>query len=369
MSHDDELELFEALEPLDELSIDFSELDREDATASHREEMTRWSETSGHVRNYRDSLIPLATMDNRLKMITHNAAFAQQIIRGANISGLSFFQIFDPFDNAQQTIDIHKSLKSHLTGFSWRGRVRISHKDFLKIEANALISPVFPSGDSLRSPMGYLCLFDNVTEENRNLLHKTFLSLLEASKLKDNDTGFHIKRVGEYSRLMAKHLFTLQTYPAVDAQFIEDITFLAPMHDVGKIGTPDEILHKKGPLTDWEWEIMREHTINGGFILGSYPSAMANQIPLFHHERWDGSGYPYQFSEEMIPLSARIVALADVYDALRMTRSYKEGFSHQKAVSIIEQSSGKHFDPALVKEFFVLENRFEETFNMLADKT
>jgi len=359
----------EELQPLEELDFEAPEIDREDTTASHREEMTRWSETSEHVKNYMNSCIPLVTMDNRLKIIGYNKAFLQQIVRETEVSHLSIFQIFDPFENAQQTIDIHKSLKSNLTGFSWRGRVRISHKAFLKIEANALISPVFPSGDSLRGPMGYLCLFDDVTEENRNLLHKTFLSLLEASKLKDNDTGFHIKRVGEYSRLMAKHLYALQTNPEVDAQFIEDITFLAPMHDVGKIGTPDEILHKKGPLTEWEWEIMREHTINGGFILSSYPSPMANQIPLFHHERWDGSGYPYQFSENMIPLSARIVALADVYDALRMTRSYKEGFSHEKAATLIEQGAGKHFDPFLVKQFFILESRFEDTFNMLADNS
>jgi putative two-component system response regulator len=358
----------EALEPLEELDYIHPELDKENSLASHHEEMVIWSETSEHVKNYRNSYIPIATLDSRLKIVSYNESFFQQIIRGAEVSGFSLFQILDPFENAKQTIEIHKSLKSELTGFSWRGRVKVSHKDFLTIEANALISPVFPSGESLRGPMGYLCIFDDVTEENRNLLHKTFLSLLEASKLKDNDTGFHIKRVGEYSRILAKHLFSLQTYPEVDAQFIEDITFLAPMHDVGKIGTPDEILHKKGPLTEWEWEIMREHTINGGFILGSYPSPMANQIPLFHHERWDGSGYPYQFSENMIPLAARIVALADVYDALRMSRSYKEGFSHEKAASIIEQGAGKHFDPFLVKQFFILENRFEDTFNMLADK-
>ena len=195
----------------------------------------------------------------------------------------------------------------------------------------------------------YEGIIDNITEENRNLLRGTFLSLLEASKLKDNDTGYHIKRVGEYARIISESLYGNPLYSEIDKEFIDNIHFLAPMHDVGKIGTPDDILNKAGPLNDWEWEVMKEHTINGAYILGTFPSPMAKTIALFHHERWDGKGYPYKVTERMIPLPARIVAIADVYDALRMKRSYKEPFTHEATVKEIEQEAGKHFDPDLVK--------------------
>ena len=174
--------------------------------------------------------------------------------------------------------------------------------------------------------------------------------------------------MGTYSRALAKWLFEHSSYQEVDAQFIEDITFLAPMHDVGKIGTPDDILHKGGPLEDWEWKIMKEHTINGGFILSSYPIPMAREIALFHHEWWNGTGYPYGLQGETIPLAARIIAIADVYDALRMKRSYKEAFSHKKACDIIKKDTESHFDPALVEVFFQLSGKIDETFNALADK-
>lgn len=352
------------LEPLDaELeSIEELRTDSFDLGPGEKQELF------DHIKkNFEQSCLPMITLDKRLRIMCRNDAFHQNLVKEAEVEGLSFFQIVDPFEKAEETINIHKSLKTPQTGFSWKGRVKFSHKTFLNIEANALISPIFPENDKTSAPVGYLCIFDDVTEENRTILHNTFLSLLEASKLKDNDTGFHIKRVGEYSRLMSKWLFQHRKYSEIDAQFIEDITFLAPMHDVGKIGTPDEILHKNGPLEEWEWDIMKEHTINGGFILSSYPSLMANQIPLFHHERWDGLGYPYQFSEGMIPLPARIVAIADVYDALRMERSYKKSFSHEKACAIIKHDAGTHFDPDLVDVFFQLEKRFEETFNILSD--
>ena len=139
------------------------------------------------------------------------------------------------------------------------------------------------------------------------------------------------------------------------------------MHDVGKIGTPDDILNKEGPLDEREWLIMKEHTKNGAFILSTYPNPMAKQIALFHHEKWDGTGYPYQLSETMIPLPARIVSIADVYDALRMERSYKKSFSHQEASEIIIKNRGIHFDPALVDLFIENKDSFNSIFDSLVD--
>ena len=142
---------------------------------------------------------------------------------------------------------------------------------------------------------------DDVTAENRKFLRDMFSSLLEASKLKDNDTGKHIERVNLYTSLIAKEMFNDPRWPEVDKDFIADIGFLAAMHDVGKIGTPDNILNKEGPLSEFEWGIMKEHTINGAFILSSYPNPMAREIALSHHEWWNGSGYPYNLEGKMIP--------------------------------------------------------------------
>jgi putative two-component system response regulator len=139
------------------------------------------------------------------------------------------------------------------------------------------------------------------------------------------------------------------------------------MHDVGKIGTPDAILNKAGKLSDWEWTVMREHTINGGFILSSYPNPMAKDIALCHHERWDGFGYPYKLEGEMIPLSARIVTIADVYDALRMERSYKPALSHKIAIAEIQGEKGTHFDPALIDVFNSITRDFEDIYESNRD--
>jgi putative two-component system response regulator len=207
-------------------------------------------------------------------------------------------------------------------------------------------------------------MFDDVTSESRRVLRGLFTSLLEASKLKDNDTGNHVTRVNYYAEALARALYKRPEYPMVDIEFIDNIGFLAAMHDVGKIGTPDDILNKAGPLTPFEWEIMKEHTKNGAFILEAFPNPMAKEIALAHHERWDGSGYPFQIEGEMIPLAARIVSIADVYDALRMKRSYKSAMPHEIAVQTIRDSRGKQFDPHLLDIMLPISS----TFNAIYEK-
>jgi putative two-component system response regulator len=152
-------------------------------------------------------------------------------------------------------------------------------------------------------------------------------------------------------------------YEEIDRDFIDDIGFLASMHDVGKIGTPDDILNKAGPLTDWEWTVMREHTKNGAFILSTYPNPMAREIALSHHERWDGTGYPFQLEGASIPLAPRIVAIADVYDALRMKRSYKAPFDHPTAVQKMVEWRGTHFDPRLLDTFVEINDDFRKIYD------
>jgi HD-GYP domain-containing protein (c-di-GMP phosphodiesterase class II) len=215
----------------------------------------------------------------------------------------------------------------------------------------------------------YYSIMKEITELEEKLMEESIRALVIASQLKDNDTGNHIRRVNAYSYAMAKHLYKTreESYPEIDNEFIEKIFKVASLHDVGKIGTPDYIITKPGKLTEQEFQIMKEHTINGAFILSRMAGQMARDIALFHHERWDGTGYPYQIKEDQIPLSARIVAIADVYDALRMKRHYKPSLPHEKTRQMILENIGKHFDPDLTNCFMEIELEFKDIYEKMKD--
>ncbi|WP_369404212.1 HD-GYP domain-containing protein [Thauera butanivorans] len=168
-----------------------------------------------------------------------------------------------------------------------------------------------------------------------------------AAEFKDNETGLHVIRMSHYSRVLA-------LAAGLPPRVAEDILHAAPMHDIGKIGIPDAILRKAGPLDDDEWRIMRSHCEIGAQIIGEPDSgllAMARSIALTHHEKWDGSGYPNSLVGEAIPLEGRIVAIADVFDALTSERPYKPGWPVDKAIGALREGAGRHFDPALVELF------------------
>lgn len=176
------------------------------------------------------------------------------------------------------------------------------------------------------------------------------LRLLSSMGIRDDETGAHASRIGLYSAAMAEEL-------GWDDDNVNSLRLAAPMHDLGKIGIDDSILRKAGKLTPEEFEIMKQHTIIGAKILeGSEVQLLqlASEIALSHHEKWDGSGYPYGLKENDIPQSGRIVAIADVYDALVHERVYKPAFPEEKAIALMEQGSGKHFDPKALQVFFDL---------------
>ncbi len=318
---------------------------------------------------FKESVVPTIILDSRLNIVWENASYRDLFSPGDRSLPWNLVEDFSPYIDTVKLRHIYTSLTAREKGFSYRGRLESKKKDRLPVIANIIILPLFQQNKEKKQtpPQYYTAFFDDLSREHKNLLQKTFISLLEASKLKDNDTGNHIKRVGEYSKVIAGNLFGKSEYPAVDREFIDNILFLAPMHDVGKIGTPDDILNKAGPLDEKEWVIMKEHTKNGAYILQAYPNPMAKDIAIFHHEKWNGSGYPYGIDHETIPLAPRIVAIADVYDALRMKRSYKEPFSHRESVSIIKKDSGSHFDPALVTIFLSVETQFNTIFEKLKD--
>lgn len=177
---------------------------------------------------------------------------------------------------------------------------------------------------------------------------ETVARLSYAAEYKDPETYNHIVRIGLMSALMAEKL-------GFDEEYCKNIELAAPMHDIGKLGIPDHILLKKGKLEGEEWEIMKRHTIIGYEILKESESEllqMAARIALEHHERWDGTGYPYGKKGEEICLEARITSIADVFDALTSERPYKPAWSVEKAMDYMKELSGKHFDPELLNLFF-----------------
>jgi putative two-component system response regulator len=199
--------------------------------------------------------------------------------------------------------------------------------------------------------------------EGRDMM---IFSLAKLAESRDSDTGTHLERIREYSKVLATELMNWPKFESVvDAQFVELIYLTSPLHDIGKVGIPDSVLLKPGKLTSEEFEIMKRHTLIGGETLSAsanaYPEAgfikMALDIALKHHERWDGTGYPFQLRGEQIPLCARIVAIADVYDALTTKRVYKDAYTHEEAARIIYDSRGTHFDPDLVDAFAMVEEQ------------
>ncbi len=195
----------------------------------------------------------------------------------------------------------------------------------------------------------------------RQILDSMFL-IASVTEIRDSYTAGHLARIQGYSYALAVHLSRREQYrETIDTIFIENLYVASALHDVGKVGIPDSILIKPGVLTDDEFITMQSHATLGGKILeGHEYLKLAYEVAHFHHEKWDGTGYPCKLKGNDIPISARIVALADVYDALRSERSYKKAFNHKKAVSIILDGSGKHFDPDVVDAFISTENKFEQ---------
>lgn len=182
-------------------------------------------------------------------------------------------------------------------------------------------------------------------------LHQTRLQIVQrlglAAEYKDNETGLHVIRMSYYTHILARAV-------GLDERAADDLLNAAPMHDVGKIGIPDAILQKAGKLDDSEWAVMRNHAQIGAEIIGEHDSRllrMARSIALTHHEKWDGSGYPNGLKGTEIPLEGRIVAIADVFDALTSVRPYKPAWSVEEAVALLRRESGSHFDPELVELF------------------
>jgi putative two-component system response regulator len=191
---------------------------------------------------------------------------------------------------------------------------------------------------------------------------ETIFTMTRAAEHRDEDTGAHVQRISYYSSALARLL-------GIGEEFVDRIFYASPMHDIGKIGIPDHVLLKPGGFSPDEWDIMKTHATMGARILGQSKSPylqMGAEIALCHHERWDGGGYPHGLQGEAIPLSARIMNICDVYDALRSKRPYKPAFDHEKAVDIITVGDGRtqpaHFDPVILDAFRQNQSSFRDIF-------
>lgn len=198
------------------------------------------------------------------------------------------------------------------------------------------------------------------------------------AETRDAETGKHILRTQNYVRILAEGLKEHPRFTNyLDDAIIEMLFKTAPLHDIGKVGVPDHILLKPGKLTEDEWEEMKKHTIYGHEALRRAEEElgttdfvqMAREIALSHHERWDGTGYPYALKGDDIPVSGRLMAVADVYDALISRRVYKKPFPYEEAVKIIMEGAGNHFDPDIVKQFHRQQEQFREIAIRYSDET
>lgn len=218
-----------------------------------------------------------------------------------------------------------------------------------------------------------------VDEQVKEITSAHMAMIFATSKLaesKDPETGAHLERMRSFCRILAEYLATIDDFSEdITQEFVECLYAASSLHDIGKVGIPDSILLKPGKLTEKEWEIMKAHTSLGAntlrAVIEKHPGIsfirMGIEIAESHHEKWDGTGYPNGLKGEAIPLSARILALADVYDALTSARCYKDAFSHEKSRQIIVEGIGKHFDPRIVEAFLNCEEKFISVKKEFAD--
>lgn len=215
------------------------------------------------------------------------------------------------------------------------------------------------------------------TREVSAIQYVTILALTSLAETRDSDTGNHIRRTQNYVKILAK---ALQVHPhfatVLSDTMLETLFKSAPLHDIGKVGIPDSILLKPGKLSFDEFEIMKTHTTLGREAIEHAEEQLgmkvdfltiAKEIACTHHEKWDGSGYPRGLKGDAIPVSGRLMAVADVYDALISRRVYKEGMLHEKAVAIILEGRGSHFDPDVVDAFSQLQEEFRAIAQMYSD--
>lgn len=258
-------------------------------------------------------------------------------VKGFKLGAVDF--ISKPFELEEITLRVN----THLKIFQMQNELKVHNKRLFKM-FNDQVS--------------------KVNEEQKQLI----FTLTEVMEKREDLQGNHITNVVKYCKLLAMSLqFSPKFEKQVTASFLDAIEVVAPLHDIGKIEIPESVLQKNGKLTEEEMEQVKLHTtVGAGYIQELYDKnrneqyKMAMDIAKYHHEKWDGSGYPCGLKEEEIPLSARILSIADVYDILTSDRYYRKALTHEEAIRILEEESGKSFDPNIMEVFMKIKNRFRK---------
>ena len=246
--------------------------------------------------------------------------------------------------------------------------------DSLKIHTSDEIENLYRSIVKMtHDSVKYMTDVRNRNETISKLQKALIFTLADMVERRDENTGQHIRKTAIYTKIIMEEMRRQGIYKdELTDEFVDNVITSAPLHDVGKIAVPDAILNKPGKLTDEEFDLMKSHTTAGGKIIASLIETVpdsaylyeACNLATYHHEKWNGKGYPTGLVGENIPLSARIMAVADVFDALVSNRSYKKGFPYDKALGIMREETGTHFDPQIMKAFFAA----QDTILKVADK-
>jgi PAS domain S-box-containing protein len=274
----------------------------------------------------------------------------------SNISGFSAKELIGKPHNIVRHEDMPRSAfkemwKTILSKKPWKGIVKNRKKDGSFYIVEATINPILDANGNIEE---FIAVRNDITEvvllseEIKHTQKDLIFRMSELTETRSKETGFHVRRVAKYSQILAKHY-------GLSEEEIEYLTLASPMHDIGKVGIPDTILNKPSKLTCEEWEVMKTHTTIGYNLFkdSDKPLLKASAtIAHQHHEKYDGSGYPRGLKGEEIHIYARITALADTFDALNSKRSYKEAWDDERILALLQEESGKHFDPVLVDIFF-----------------
>jgi putative two-component system response regulator len=317
-----------------------------------------------------------------LKLLTEIQEVPDLILIDVMMPDMNGYQVCQQIKTYENLKDIPviflsalSEMKDKVMAFE-NGGVDYIQKPFEIEEVRARVATHIKLHDLQKKLMKYNHHLNQLVEEKTREISEsqiaTIYALVKLSEARDMDTGTHIDRVPEYCKYIAVRLKSRAKYKDyITDKYIENIYKASPLHDIGKVGISDAILLKPGRLTAEEFEIMKTHTTIGANTLDQvgkrYPNNqfidMGTSIALYHHEKWDGSGYPHGLVGEEVPLSARIMAIADVYDAMRSKRVYKERYSHEKCVDIILEGSGFHFDPEIADIFSECEKEFDRIYN------
>ena len=331
--------------------------------------------------------VKLAINGEKALQLAGAASKPDLIILDIMMPGMSGFEVCERLKSEAGTRDIPVIFLTAMTSTEDERRgLELGAVDFITKPVNPPIVmarvathlQVKAAADFLRDKNEYLD--SEVQRRGRELAaiqDVTILAMASLAETRDNDTGNHIRRTQHYLRLLANRLRNHPRFQrSLDERTIDMLFKSAPLHDIGKVGIPDRILLKPGRFEPHEFEIMKTHCKLGRDAIQHAEDQLgveveflryAKEIAYFHQEKWDGSGYPEGIAGDLIPVSARLMAIADVYDALISRRVYKEGMPHEKAVAIIAEGRGTHFDPDMVDAFLALAENFREVALRYAD--